>query len=226
MAENESGKPGGNNPLEALTARYSAVFSVKFQERMKSMKEMFEEAVNDPDLEKNPMYQECKKFSKAMDDLTADITRPCIEYANGHGEEDDGWSYTILISLARATCKVLYALQSVSDSGKDVFDFYRDELLPLCKGIAYDECDRAMSEQDDRAEDEEEKDGVTFETRKDLILAIADPDMPVDEIIDRFFIKDMDGKTRQKVASHISEMRIKHADKLREVRERAEKTND
>ena len=108
---------------------------------MSKIKEMFESMINDPDLENNPMYKESEKFGKALDELTARIIQPCMDYANNHGDEDDGWAHTVLISMARATCKMLYALQhTAAEDGKDIYEFYHDELLPLCKEIGRASC--------------------------------------------------------------------------------------
>ena len=112
---------------------------------MEKIKEMFESMINDPDFKNSPMFKESEKFGEAMDELTARIAKPCREYAVNHGNDDEGWAYTILISLARATCKMIYALQCTADEEcKDIFEFYHDELLPLCKEIAYRESEELM----------------------------------------------------------------------------------
>ena len=57
---------------------------------MNKIKEMFEAMINDPDLENNPMFKESEKFGKALDELTARIIQPSMDYANNHGDEDEG----------------------------------------------------------------------------------------------------------------------------------------
>lgn len=111
-----------------------------------TMKEMFDRLMADPNIKESEMFKKSEKFGEAMDRLTADIVRPCLEYANEHGDEDKGWANTVLISMARATCKMIYALQHTADNGKDIFQFYHEELLPLCKEIAYRESDEALVE--------------------------------------------------------------------------------
>ena len=196
---------------------------------MNKIKEMFEAMINDPDLENNPMFKESEKFSKAMDELTSRIIQPCIEYSTNHGDEDEGWAHTIMISMARATCKMLYALQhTAAEDGKDIYEFYHDELLPLCKEIAYRESDEMVkrAEQMEREAEEEEKSGVSFETKKEVILAIADPNMPVDEIIEKYFKKDMTDEQRKMVAGHIAKVRVEEADKLQRIREHTDENGN
>ena len=194
--------------------------------KKETMKEMFDRVMADPNITESEMFKECEKFGEAMDRLTADIVRPCIDYANEHGDEDEGWANTVLISMARATCKMIYALQHTADNGKDIFKFYHEELLPLCKEIAYRESDEAVAEAERMVKEEEEKGGVPFETKKEVILAIADPNMPVDAIIDKFFKKDMDAKQRKMVADHIEMIRRDHADKLAKVREHTDENGN
>ena len=194
----------------------------------KKIKEMFEAMINDPDLENNPMFKESQKFGEVMDRLTAEIVAPCVNYANEHGEEDEGWVHTVLISMARATCKVLYSMQrTATKEGKDIYEFYHDELLPLCKEISYRESDEMveMAKKMER-EAEEGRKVITDDTKKDLILAVADPDVTVDEIVDRFFKKDLTDEQRQKVADHIAKMRVEHADRLKRVHEHVDENGN
>lgn len=195
---------------------------------MESMREMFEAAMNDPDLENNPMFKECERFGEVMDNLTADIVSPCLNYANKHGDEDEGWAHTVLISLARATCKILYAMQkTAAEEGKDVYEFYHDELLPLCKEVTYHECEEMekMAEQMKR-EVEEGKKVISDDMKKDLILAVADPDMSVEEIVDKFFKKDLTDEQRKMVSDHIAKMRVEHADRLKRVHEHTDENGN
>jgi hypothetical protein len=196
---------------------------------MSKIKEMFEAMINDPDLENNPMFKESEKFGKALDELTARIIQPCMDYANNHGDEDEGWAYTVLISMARATCKMLYALQhTAAEDGKDIYEFYHDELLPLCKEIAYRESDEMIKRAEQMASevDEEDEGGVPFDRKKEVILAIADPDMPMDEIIEKFFKKDMTDEERKMVSDHIAKVRVVQADKLQRLREHTDENGN
>lgn len=189
---------------------------------MSKIKEMFEAMINDPDLENNPMFKESEKFGKALDELTARIIQPCMDYANNHGDEDEGWAHTMLISMARATCKMLYALQhTAAEDGKDIYEFYHDELLPLCKEVAYRESDEMVKKAEQMASevDEEDEGGVSFDRKKEVILAIVDPDMPVDDIIEKFFKKDMTDEQLKMVSDHIAKVRVEQADKLQRLRE-------
>ena len=196
---------------------------------MNKIKEMIEAIINDPDLDDNPMFKESEKFGKALDELTARIIQPCMDYANNHGDEDEGWAHTVLISMARATCKMLYALQhTAAEDGKDIYEFYHDELLPLCKEIAYRESDEMMKKAEQMASevDEEDEGGVSFDRKKEVILAIADPDMPVDEIIEKFFKKDMTDEQRKMVSDHIAKVRVVQADKLQRLREHTDENGN
>ena len=190
--------------------------------KKETFREQFDRMMADPNITESEAFKDCEKFGKAMDGLTADIVGACIDYANEHGDEDEGWANTILISLARATCKMIYALQhTAAEEGKDIFKFYHKELLPLCKEIAYRESDEMVAEAERMAKEAEEeaKDGVSRQTKNELMLAIADPDVTVDDIIARFFKKDMTADERQMVVDHINKVRREHADKLAKVRE-------
>ena len=196
---------------------------------MSKIKEMIEAIINDPDLDDNPMFKESEKFGKALDELTARIIQPCMDYANNHGDEDEGWANTVLISMARATCKMLYALQhTAAEDGKDIYEFYHDELLPLCKEIAYRESDEMVKKAEQMASeaDEEDEDGVPFDRKKEVILAIADPDMPVNDIIEKFFKKDMTDEQRKMVSDHIAKVRVEQADKLQRLREHTDENGN
>lgn len=196
---------------------------------MSKIKEMIEAIINDPDLENNPMFKESEKFGKALDELTARIVQPCMDYVNNHGDEDEGWANTVLISMARATCKMLYALQhTAAEDGKDIYEFYHDELLPLCKEIVYRESDEMLkrAEKMESEADEEDKDGVPFDRKKEVVLAIADPDMPVDDIIEKFFKKDMTDEQRKMVSDHIAKVRVEQADKLQRLREHTDENGN
>ena len=183
------------------------------------MKEMWEAMMADPNVKDTELYKKSEKFGEVMDRLTAKIVAPCIDYANENGEDDERWAHTVLISLARATCKVLYSMQrTCAEEGKDIYEFYHDELLPLCKEIAYRESDE-MVEMAERREKQEKKGGVPFELKKEVVLAIADPDMPVEEIIGKFFKKDITDEDRKRVADHIAKARIDNAAELQRVRE-------
>ena len=196
---------------------------------MSKIREMFEALINDPDLMNNPMFKENEKFGKTLDELTERIVLPCVDYANNHGGDDDGWANTILIAMARATCKMLYAMQhTAAEEGKDVYEFYHDELLPLCKELAYRECDETVknAKQMEREAEEEDKGGVSFDRKKEVILAIADPDMSVDDIIGKFFKKDMADEQRKMVADHIAKIRVEQADRLQRLRELTDEDGD
>ena len=183
---------------------------------------MYERYKNDPKIMQSKGFKECEKLGDAMYELSSAIVSPCIDYINEHSDEDEGWAYTILVSLARATCKILYAMQKTqAQKGKDVFKFYTEELLPLCRQISDSEFDDAM----EKAKKEKKSD-IPFETKKDVILAIADPDMAVDDIIDKFFKKDLNESQRKKLAGHIEQMRVEHADKLKQLHEHTDENGN
>jgi hypothetical protein len=190
--------------------------------KKETFKQMFDRMMADPNITNSEMFKDSEKYGEAMDSLTAEIVRPCLDYANEHGEEDEGWAYTIMISLARATCKIFYAFQHTSNKkDEDIFKFYYDELLPMCKEIAYRESDHALKEAK-----KEKKGDIPFETKKDVILAIADPNMAVDDIIDKFFKKDLNENQRKEMAGHIEQMRVEYADKLAKVHEHADENGN
>jgi hypothetical protein len=185
---------------------------------MSKIKEMFEAMINDPDFKNNPMFKESEKYGEALDELTLSILRPCYDYVSNHGSEDEGWGYTILIAMARATSKLLYGLQhTATTEGKDIYEFYHDELLPLAKAISYQECEevKKMKEEVENAE----KVSVPFDRRRDVIIAIADLSMSADDIIGKYFKKDMTDEQRKRVADHIEKVRVEHAESLRRIHE-------
>lgn len=194
--------------------------------KKETMKEMFDRMMADPNITESEMFKESKKFGKALDELTQAIVQPCLDYAEQHNEDDEGWSHTIMIALARATCKLTYAFQKTSEENgddKDVFDYYM-ELLPLCKEIAYKESDEQMKMKE--AIEKSEKDGVPFETKKELILAIADPSKTPEEIVAQFFNKEISDKKRQQILDCIDTMRRDHADKLKQVRDHTDENGN
>lgn len=181
-----------------------------------TMKEMFDRMMADPNIKESEMFKDSEKFGEALDNLTAAIIQPCLDYGMQHGEDDEGWESTILIALARATSKLTYAFQNASGQkdDRDVFGSYM-ELLPLCKEIAYRESDEQTKVKE--AIEESEKDGIPFEMKKKLIVAIADPANTPEEILARFFKKDISDEKRQKLLDSIAMMRRDHADKLKKV---------
>ena len=58
---------------------------------------------------------------------------------------------------------------------------------------------------------------VPFETKKEIILAIANPDMSIDDIIKEHFKSDITEKQRKQIAQAIQQMRDEHADRLKAV---------
>lgn len=191
-----------------------------------TMKEMFDRLMADPNVTESEMFKNSERFGKVLDELTAAIVQPCLDYAEQHNEDDEGWSHTILIAIARATCKLTYAFQKTSEEkgdDKDVFDYYL-ELLPLCKEIAYRESEDQLKMKE--AIEKSEKDGVPFETKKRLIQAIADPAKTPEEILAQFFGKDISDKKRQQVLDTIAQMRSEHADKLKHVHDHTDENGN
>lgn len=180
--------------------------------KKETLKEKFERVINDPKIKNDPRFQNMEKFADNLDELTNKIVEPCLQYANDEDKNDEGWVYTILIALARATCHILYATQETQVSkGKDVFDFYCNELLPLTKEMAYNECKmkHEMSKKIEKGA------GMSMDIQKDLLLAIADESVPVDDIIAKFFKKETPDEERKKIVEHIEYLRRERADELR-----------
>ena len=82
-----------------------------------------------------------------------------------------------------------------------------------------------MAEQMKR-EVEEGKKVISDDMKKDLILAVADPDMSVEEIVDKFFKKDLTDEQRKMVSDHIAKMRVEHADRLKRVHEHTDENGN
>ena len=179
----------------------------------------------DPNIKESEMFKDAEKFGNAMDELTAAIVQPCLDYAQEHNEDDEGWTHTVLISLARATCKLTYAFQHSGAEEQDVFRFYHEELLPLCKEIAYRESDELV-ELAHRKEESDSKDGVSWETKEAMIRAMADPNRTTESIVAEFFRKDMPDEKRQQAIDHIDHVRAEQADKLARIWEKMQKKED
>ena len=60
---------------------------------------------------------------------------------------------------------------------------------------------------------------VPFGRERDVIIAIADPSMSADDIIGKYFKKDMTDEQRKRVADHIEKVRVEHAESLRRIHE-------
>ena len=58
---------------------------------------------------------------------------------------------------------------------------------------------------------------VPFETKKEIILAIANPDKSIDDIIKEYFKSDITDKEREQIAQAIQMMRDKHGERLKAV---------
>lgn len=100
-------------------------------------------------------------------------------------------------------------------------------LLPLCKEAAYRESEEMVKYAERmQREVEEDKKVIMDDTKKDLILAMADPDVSVEEIIRKFFKKDLDDERRQMVADHIAKMRVEHADRLKRIHEHTDENGN
>ena len=69
------------------------------------------------------------------------------------------------------------------------------------------------------SETEEEKGGGLSSMEMAVVLAIADPDMSEDDIIDKFFKKDMTDEQRKMVADQIAKLRVENADRLQRLHE-------
>lgn len=179
---------------------------------MKTLKERFEEVKNDPTVRNSKEFKEIEALGDAVDDLTLAITQTCMDYVAEHRKDDKKWAHTILISLARATCHLIHAIERSAEQDKDVFAFYYDELLPLCKEVADKEC-VAVEEKIWRKKE------IPFITKEAFILAVADPDMSVEDIISKFCKKDMSEEVRKQVVKEITELRKNRAEDLRALRE-------
>jgi hypothetical protein len=58
---------------------------------------------------------------------------------------------------------------------------------------------------------------VPFETKKEIILAIANPDKSIDDIIKEHFKSDITDKEREQIAQAIQMMRDEHGERLKAV---------
>lgn len=184
---------------------------------MKTLKEMYEWAANDKDA------QECikkdgKRYEDAIDKLTSSIVSPCLDYATEQGEDDDGWAYTILVSLARATCYIIDGLQhSAYKETGDIYQHYCEEILPLCREIASQELGERAELLRMAADDKKEDEDAQQATRREIIRAIANPEMSADDIIETFFGKGLPDGQIQVIKEIISKMRTEKAEELKKV---------
>lgn len=184
---------------------------------MKTLKEMYEWAAKDKDA------QECikkdgKRYGDAIDKLTSSIVSPCLDYATEHGEDDDGWAYTILVSLARATCYIIDGLQhSAYKETGDIYQHYCEDILPLCREIASQELGEKAELLRKAADDKKEDEDVQQARRREIIRAIANPEMSADDIIETFFGKGLPDGQIQEIKDAIFKMRTEKAEELKKV---------
>lgn len=148
----------------------------------------------------------------AMDNLTLAIAQPCMDYVAEHNKDDKRWAHTIMIALARATCHLIHAIERSVGQDKDVFAFYYDELLPLCKEVADKEC-VAVEEKIWKKKE------IPFSTKEAFILAVADPEQSPEDIVEKFCKKDMSEELRKLVVKEITKLRKNRAEDLRALRE-------
>lgn len=178
-----------------------------------TMKEMFDRLVADPNIRESEMFKDAERFGDAMDELTEKILRACMSYDT---EGDPFWANTLLISMARATCMLTYSLQHSGDEtsdGEDIFDFYRDELLPLCKEVAYRECERKVSE----ARMKEQYGEMPDERRVALLRAVDDESRTPEDIAREFGRADLSDDDRQRLADQIAKARREHAELIHQT---------
>ena len=191
---------------------------------MKTLKEMVEEVKNDPTVRNSEEFKEMEALGDAMDDLTLAITQPCMDYVAEHSKDDKKWAHTILIALARATCHLIYAIERSVEQDKDVFAFYYDELLPLCKEVADKEC--VAVEEKIRKKKE-----IPFSTKEAFILAVADPEQSPEDIVEKFCKEDISEEVRKLAVKEIAKLRKNRAEdlralrKLHDLRKKAERPN-
>lgn len=184
---------------------------------MKTLKEMYEWAAKDKDT------QEClkkngKRYEDAIDKLTSSIVSPCLDYATEQGEDDDGWAYTILVSLARATCYIIDGLQhSAYKETGDIYQRYCEEILPLCREIASQELGERAELLRMAADDKKEDEDAQYAKRREIIRAIANPEMSADDIIETFFGKGLPDGQIQVIKDIIFKMRTEKAEELKKV---------
>lgn len=188
--------------------------------RKETLKQIYNRCVNDPSFMESKDIKNAEKYGAASGKLAADIAAPLLEYAVTHGKDDAGWNHTIMVSLARATCDILCSLQHAQEGPvekrADVFSFYTKELLPLC----YEIVSESEQEQEDIQPSASLGDGgVPYETKKEIILAIADKNLSADDIISKFFLPDISDDLRKNIAASIDKMRITHSDRLRRILE-------
>lgn len=178
-----------------------------------TMKEMFDRLVADPNIWESEMMKGAEKFGEAMDELTTKILDACMSYDS---EGDPHWAHTMLISMARATCILTYTLEhscGKMKDGKDPFDFYRNELLPLCKEVAYRECEQKVSE----VRMKEQYGEMPDERRVALLRAVDDESRTPEDIAREFGRADLSDDDRQRLADHIAKARREHGELIHQT---------
>ena len=148
--------------------------------------------------------------------MSADVVLFLVDVRQGLVDADA----KVADMLRKSRKPVMLVVNKVDNFEKmmpDIYEFYHDELLPLAKAISYQECEAAekMKEEVEKAA----KVSVPFDRRRDVIIAIADPSMSADDIIGKYFKKDMTDEQRKRVADHIEKVRAEHAESLRRIHE-------
>lgn len=143
---------------------------------------------------KENMYPEMEPITDWLDLFTTKMREACAEAMSQFPKGQEGPGEAFMIGLARFNCMVLEKFQSAGfvTEGHNAYDIFYEVLMPTAHEMVLSEIK------------ENESDG---DKEKDLAEDLMNPDMPIDDILDKHFRDDMTAEQRQKAKEKLQNLR-------------------
>lgn len=171
------------------------------KEELKEIREQFMKMLDDdvnmyPELELEPV-------ANWMDGLVDRLRAACAEAVTKWPEDEKGTGEALMLGLARFNCMVLEKFQrgGFVTEGNDAYELFVDVLMPTAHEMVKRELDESTEGTED-TEDTENEDTAMAIARK-----VADPDVPIEDIVKEFFRDDITDEQRRSVTDKMREMR-------------------
>lgn len=177
---------------------------MKQKEDLKEMREQFMKVLN---VDVN-MFPEMEPVVDWMDGLIDRLRKACAAAMSEWPEGEKGPGEALMLGLARFNCMVMEKFQRAGfvNDGKDAYDMFVEVLMPTCHALVKKEADDAEKQHDEEVEE-------TDETTMSIAKKLADPDVPIEDIVKEFFRDDMTDEKRESVTNELREIRRKHLEK-------------
>lgn len=171
-------------------------------ERKEELKEMREQFMKVLDVDVN-MYPELETVGYWMDGLVDRLRAACAEAMTKWPEGENGPGEALMLGLARFNCMVLEKFQrsGIVTEGNDAYELFAEVLMPT----AHEMVKREMDENTEGAEDTEDTENE--DTAMAMARKVADPDVPIEDIVKEFFSDDITDEQRRSVTDKLREMR-------------------